>query len=252
MKDNNEQLEQILNKVHNNQISVEEAKAQLRHYDELGFAKIDLHRAQRQGFPEVVFGQGKTKEQIDQIIESLLNTNQTILVTRVNNDKAQYIINKHPQLQYHDLAQIISSPIDAIPKSNAYISVLCAGTSDLPIAEEAALTAEVMGTNVQRFYDVGVSGIHRLFEHIQDIRKGHVSIVIAGMEGALASVVGGLVDHPVYAVPTSVGYGANLNGITTLLSMINSCAPGTSVLNIDNGFGAGYNASMIINMLENK
>lgn len=248
---NDKKLEQILEKVQSNDITIEEAKIQLRHYDELGFAKIDLHRAQRQGFPEVIFGQGKTKEQIHKIIISLLHDNQTILVTRINNEKAQYIINKHPYLQYHETANMISSPVRDISKSTSYVSVLCAGTSDLPIAEEAAITAEVMGIQVKRFYDVGVSGIHRLLEYMQEIRNGRVSIVIAGMEGALASVVGGLVDHPVYAVPTSIGYGANLNGVSTLLAMINSCSPGTSVLNIDNGFGAGYNASMIINMLEN-
>ncbi|MCE5090659.1 nickel pincer cofactor biosynthesis protein LarB [Staphylococcus devriesei] len=244
-------IEDLLESVKSNQISIDEAKAQLSHYDELGFAKIDLHRAQRQGFPEVIFGQGKTKEQIVKIITSLLHHNNVILVTRIDQDKATYVLEHHPNLAHYAEANIVCTPLDEIEKSEHYISVLCAGTSDLPIAEEAAITAEVMGIQVKRFYDVGVSGIHRLFAHIQDIRHGKVSIVIAGMEGALSSVVGGLVDHPVYAVPTSVGYGANLDGITTLLSMINSCAPGTSVLNIDNGFGAGYNAAMIINMLEN-
>ncbi|MFC0136373.1 1-(5-phosphoribosyl)-5-amino-4-imidazole-carboxylate carboxylase [Staphylococcus petrasii] len=244
-------IKDLLESVKSNQISIDEAKAQLSHYDELGFAKIDLHRAKRQGFPEVIFGQGKTKEQINQIITSLLHHETTILATRVNEAKASHVLEHHPELEYHPEAQIICTPIDTIKKSNHYISVLCAGTSDFPIAEEAAITAEVMGIQVKRFYDVGVSGIHRLFEQIQEIRRGKVSVVIAGMEGALASVVGGLVDHPVYAVPTSIGYGANLNGVTTLLSMVNSCAPGTSVLNIDNGFGAGYNAAMIINMLEN-
>lgn len=245
-------IEDLLEGVKSNQISINEAKAQLSHYDELGFAKIDLHRAQRQGFPEVIFGQGKTKEQINQIITSLINHHHKILVTRINSEKAHFVLKQHPYLEYHSEANILCTPLKSIETSDRYISVLCAGTSDLPIAEEAALTAEVMGIKVQRFYDVGVSGIHRLFEHIHEIRQGKVSIVIAGMEGALASVVGGLVDHPVYAVPTSVGYGANLDGVTTLLSMINSCAPGTSVLNIDNGFGAGYNAAMIINMLENE
>ncbi|UDI79008.1 nickel pincer cofactor biosynthesis protein LarB [Staphylococcus taiwanensis] len=245
-------IEDLLEGVKSNQISIDEAKAQLSHYDELGFAKIDLHRAKRQGFPEVIFGQGKTKEQINQIITSLSNHHNVILVTRINQEKAEYVLKQHPELTYHKEANIVCTSLESIEKSQQYISVLCAGTSDLPVAEEAAITAEVMGIQVKRFYDVGVSGIHRLFEHIQDIRNGKVSIVIAGMEGALASVVGGLVDHPVYAVPTSVGYGANFNGVTTLLSMINSCAPGTSVLNIDNGFGAGYNASMIISMLENQ
>lgn len=245
-------IEDLLEGVKSNQISIDEAKAQLSHYDELGFAKIDLHRAKRQGFPEVIFGQGKTKEQINQIITSLSNHHNRILVTRINPEKASYVLQHHPNLDYYTEANIVCTSLESIEKSHHYISILCAGTSDLPIAEEAAITAEVMGIQVKHHYDVGVSGIHRLFEQIQDIRNGKVSIVIAGMEGALASVVGGLVDHPVYAVPTSVGYGANLNGITTLLSMINSCAPGTSVLNIDNGFGAGYNAAMIIKMLENQ
>ncbi len=178
--------------------------------------------------------------------------NEVILVTRVDEMKAKYILQHYPKLEYHQTAQLISTPLNDIPQSKYYVSVLCAGTSDLPIAEEAALTAEIMGVSVKRFYDVGVSGIHRLLSNIHDIRKGKVSIVIAGMEGALASVVGGLVNHPIYAVPTSIGYGANLNGVTTLLSMINSCAPGTSVLNINNGFGGGYNAAQIIHMLENK
>ena len=151
--------------------------------------------------------------------------NEVILVTRVDEMKAKYILQHYPNLEYHQTAQLISTPLKDIPQSKYYVSVLCAGTSDLPIAEEAALTAEIMGVSVKRFYDVGVSGIHRLLSNIHDIRRGKVSIVIAGMEGALASVVGGLVNHPVYAVPTSVGYGANLNGVTTLLSMINSCAP---------------------------
>lgn len=243
-------IENLLESVKSNQISIDEAKAQLSHYDELGFAKIDLHRAKRQGFPEVIFGQGKTKEQIDTIITSLSRHHHVILVTRINEEKANYVLEKHPHLEYHPEARIVCTPIASVQKSKHYISVLCAGTSDLPVSEEAAITAELMGITVKRYYDVGVSGIHRLFEHIHEIRQGKVSIVIAGMEGALASVVGGLVDHPVYAVPTSVGYGANFNGVTTLLSMVNSCAPGTSVLNIDNGFGAGYNAAMIMNMLE--
>ncbi|MFW3610833.1 nickel pincer cofactor biosynthesis protein LarB [Staphylococcus caprae] len=251
MSNHEHSIEALLEGVKSNHISIDEAKAQLSHYDELGFAKIDLHRAQRQGFPEVIFGEGKTKEQIHQIIESLTQHNHVILVTRIDETKAKFVLKQHPYLQYHATANIVCTPIEEINKSQNYISVLCAGTSDLAVAEEAALTAEVMGIQVKRFYDVGVSGIHRLFNHIHEIRQGKVSVVIAGMEGALASVVGGLVDHPVYAVPTSVGYGANLDGVTTLLSMINSCAPGTSVLNIDNGFGGGYNAGMIVKMIEN-
>ena len=244
-------IEEVLKAVKSNQLSINDAKAQLSHYDELGFAKLTYIEHSVKDF-EVIFGQGKTKEQITKIISSLIFHNEVILVTRVDEMKAKYILQHYPNLEYHQTAQLISTPLKDIPQSKYYVSVLCAGTSDLPIAEEAALTAEIMGVSVKRFYDVGVSGIHRLLSNIHDIRKGKVSIVIAGMEGALASVVGGLVNHPVYAVPTSVGYGANLNGVTTLLSMINSCAPGTSVLNINNGFGGGYNAAQIIHMLENK
>ncbi|MCA2499208.1 nickel pincer cofactor biosynthesis protein LarB [Staphylococcus xylosus] len=250
MTDKQDSLDSLLQAVQSNQLSVTEAKTQLSHYDELGFAKIDLHRRQRQGFPEVVFGEGKTTSQIIDIISTLLAHDEIVLVTRVDYNKAQDIIAKYSHLEYHEAARIICTPISNISKSNYYTSVICAGTSDLPVAEEAAITAEVMGIHVKRFYDVGVSGIHRLFSHIEAIRQSKVSIVVAGMEGALSSVVSGLVDHPVYSVPTSIGYGANLEGVTTLLSMVNSCAPGTSVLNIDNGFGGGYNAAMIIKMIE--
>ncbi|WP_210140633.1 nickel pincer cofactor biosynthesis protein LarB [Staphylococcus sp. GDX8P107P-1] len=243
-------IEQLLKAVHANELSVDDAKDQLSHYDELGFAKIDLHRTQRQGFPEVIFGEGKTKEQLHDIVHTLIKHDSIVLITRIDQEKADHITAKYDQLEYHETARIVSTPIKHIAKTNHYASIICAGTSDLPVAEEAAITAEVMGIQVQRFYDVGVSGIHRLFAHIESIRQSKVSVVVAGMEGALSSVVSGLVDHPVYAVPTSIGYGANLQGVTTLLSMVNSCAPGTSVLNIDNGFGGGYNAAMIINMIE--
>lgn len=243
-------IEQLLKAVHANELSVDDAKDQLNHYDELGFAKIDLHRTQRQGFPEVIFGEGKTKEQLHDIVHTLIKHDSIVLITRIDQEKADHITAKYDQLEYHETARIVSTPIKHIAKTNHYVSIICAGTSDLPVAEEAAITAEVMGIQVQRFYDVGVSGIHRLFAHIESIRQSKVSVVVAGMEGALSSVVAGLVDHPVYAVPTSIGYGANLQGVTTLLSMVNSCAPGTSVLNIDNGFGGGYNAAMIINMIE--
>lgn len=243
-------IEQILIKVQQNELSIAAAQSQLKHYDDLGFAKIDLHRPQRQGFPEVIFGEGKTTEQIVSIIDSLNHNNQTILVTRINEEKANYILSVYSDLEFHATAQILCTPIANIKKSKHVASIISAGTSDIHIAEEAAITAEVMGVNVKRFYDVGVSGIHRLFENIDEIRESKVSVVVAGMEGALSSVVSGLVNHPVYAVPTSIGYGANLSGVSTLLAMVNSCAPGTSVLNIDNGFGGGYNAAQIVNMFE--
>lgn len=250
MSYNNQSIETLLTAVQSQTISIDSAMEQLKHYNDVGFAKVDLHRKQRQGFPEVIFGEGKDAQQIKTIIESLLTKDETILITRINKEKADEILTQYPQLAYYKTANILATPVSSIAKSYNKAAIICAGTSDLSIAEEAAITAQVMGVEIERFYDVGVSGIHRLFDQLESIRKCKVSIVIAGMEGALSSVVSGLVDHPVYAVPTSVGYGANLNGITTLLSMINSCAPGTSVLNIDNGFGGGYNAAMLINMLE--
>ncbi|RIP37056.1 nickel pincer cofactor biosynthesis protein LarB [Staphylococcus gallinarum] len=250
MTENEKTIEALLTAVQSNTLSVESAVEQLEHYKDIGFAKVDLHRKQRQGFPEVIYGEGKSAHQIANIIQALLSNSERVLVTRIDQDKANYVLTQYPQLEYHETAKILSTPIDSIPKSRYKAAIICAGTSDLPIAEEAALTAQVMGTEVERFYDVGVSGIHRLFDHIETIRKCKVSVVAAGMEGALSSVISGLVAHPIYAVPTSIGYGANLNGVTTLLAMINSCAPGTSVLNIDNGFGGGYNAAMLIHMLE--
>jgi NCAIR mutase (PurE)-related protein len=252
MNENADSLESLLQAVQNNELSVSVAKSKLSHYDELGFAKIDLHRRKRQGFPEVIFGEGKTKEQINEITCTLQNHSEVILITRIDEKKAAYITSEHPQLEYHPIAGIVCTPINKINKTVHKAAIICAGTSDLAVAEEAAVTAEVMGVEVERFYDVGVSGIHRLFSHIESIRESTVSVVVAGMEGALSSVVAGLVNHPVFSIPTSVGYGANFEGVTTLLSMVNSCAPGTSVLNIDNGFGGGYNAAMIIKMMENQ
>src|SRR5699024_971236 len=237
MTENQDPIESLLWAVKKNEVSVTEAKSQLSHYDELGFAKIDLHRKKRQGFPEIIFGEGKTVTQLNNIISTLSKHDEVILITRIDQNKADEVIAMHPELEYHAIAQIVCTPVLKINKTEQYAAIICAGTSDLPVAEEAAITAEVMGITVQRFYDVGVSGIHRLFAHIEAIRQSNVSVVVAGMEGALSSVVAGLVDHPVFSVPTSVGYGANLDGVTTLLSMVNSCAPGTSVLNIDNGFG---------------
>ncbi|MEB7776877.1 nickel pincer cofactor biosynthesis protein LarB [Staphylococcus equorum] len=251
MTENQDTIESLLLAVKENELSITEAKDKLSHYDELGFAKIDLHRTKRQGFPEVIFGEGKTVTQLDEIVHTLIKHNEVILITRIDQSKADNIIAKYPQLEYHETARIVCTPVNTINKTEHFAAIICAGTSDLPVAEEAAITAEVMGISVQRFYDVGVSGIHRLFAHIETIRQSKVSVVIAGMEGALSSVVAGLVDHPVFSIPTSVGYGANLDGVTTLLSMVNSCAPGSSVLNIDNGFGGGYNAAMIIKMIEN-
>ena len=207
---------------------------------DLGFAKLDLQREARCGFPEVVYCAGKTVGQSVQILDVLMDKYDNVIGTRA--DKAVYdaLISRHPAAQYDPLARMVYQHKDkTVVNGDRLISVITAGTSDIPIAEEAALTAEIMGNRVERIYDVGVAGIHRLLARVDDIRQANVNIVVAGMEGALASVVGGLVDKPAIAVPTSIGYGANFHGLSALLAMLNSCAAGVSVVNIDNGFGAG-------------
>ena len=235
---------EILIRFQEGQLSLEEAASQLEGIDDIGFASLDLSRNKRNGFPEIIYGEGKTKEQIEKIIESLEKENLPVLAPRVDSEKGQYLLEKIPHGFYYETARafvVNPSPIH----SEHYIAVVTAGTSDMPVAEEAAITAETFGNPVKRIYDVGVAGIHRLFNRLDDIRGASVIIVIAGMEGALVSVVAGLVDVPVIAVPTSVGYGSNLQGLTTLMSMLTSCASGVTVVNIDNGFGAAYSASMI-------
>lgn len=207
---------------------------------DLGFAKLDLQRQQRCGFPEVVYCAGKTVDQSVRILDILMEKYDNVIGTRA--DKAVYdaLAGRHPAAQYDELARMVYQHKDkTVVNGDRLISVITAGTSDIPIAEEAALTAEIMGNHVERIHDVGVAGIHRLLARVDDIRRANVNIVVAGMEGALASVVGGLVDKPVIAVPTSIGYGANFHGLSALLAMLNSCAAGVSVVNIDNGFGAG-------------
>ena len=234
----------ILIRFQEGQLSLEEAASLLEGIDDMGFASLDLSRNKRNGFPEIIYGEGKTKEQIEKIIESLEKEHLPVLATRVDNEKGQYLLEKIPHGFYYETARafvVNPTPI----QSEHYIAVVTAGTSDMPVAEEAAITAETFGNPVKRIYDVGVAGIHRLFNRLDDIRGASVIIVIAGMEGALVSVVAGLVDVPVIAVPTSVGYGSNLQGLTTLMSMLTSCASGVTVVNIDNGFGAAYSASMI-------
>ncbi|KKI94155.1 1-(5-phosphoribosyl)-5-amino-4-imidazole-carboxylate carboxylase [Bacillus sp. SA1-12] len=245
-------LEETLKEVQKGSLSVEEAKAKLATYENLGFAKVDHHRKKRQGFPEVIYGEGKTEQQILSIIKAIKSKEHDILVTRISHEKAAYILSEHPEFIYHENAQILYWKDETKLKKSmkGYIAIVCAGTSDLKVAEEAAVTAEALGCEVRRYYDVGVAGIHRLFDHIEDIRQATVSVVVAGMEGALPSVVGGLVSHPVIAVPTSVGYGANFNGLSALLTMLNSCASGISVVNIDNGFGAAYNAVLIYQLAQ--
>ena len=235
----------ILEKVASGEMTVEEAELQLKMkpFVDLGFAKPDLHRGLRQGIPEVIFGEGKTPEQIDAITSSLLEGGQkTVLITRLSAEKASVL---KTSIRYYDVARIGVAGEIPEPTAKGTIVVATGGTSDLPVAEEAAVTAELLGNKVNRVYDVGVSGLHRLLSHKEELMSASVVIAVAGMEGALASVIGGLVDCPVIAVPTSVGYGASFEGLTALLAMMNSCASGVTVVNIDNGFGAGYSASMI-------
>lgn len=213
-------------------------------YIELGFAKLDSDRKKRTGFGEVVFCQGKADEHLVQIFSTLLGAEKEVLGTRCSKAQAEILKGKFPEVEYDELSRIVKIEV-AGKKRVGKIAVCTAGTADIPVAEEAARTAEFFGSNVERFYDVGVTGIHRLLSKIDEIRQANCVIAVAGMEGALASVIAGLVSVPVIAVPTSVGYGANLGGLSALLTMINSCANGISVVNIDNGYGAGYNATMI-------
>lgn len=212
---------------------------------DLGFAQVDTHRALRKGFPEVIFGAGKTPEQVVKIAGKLLDHEQNVLATRLTPEHARALRKKFKRAVYHEMARCVTIERKPLPKRAGAIAVACAGTSDLPVAEEAAVTAEIMGNNVERVCDVGVAGVHRLLNRIETIRGANVIIVVAGMEGALPSVVGGLVSKPVIAVPTSIGYGASFGGLAALLGMLNSCASGITVVNIDNGFGAGYAASQI-------
>jgi NCAIR mutase (PurE)-related protein len=212
---------------------------------DLGFARVDTHRALRRGFPEVIFGAGKTAEQVVKIATSLLDHGQRVLVTRVTEDHARVVRRKFKDATYHQMARCLTIDRKPLPKRPGTIAVVCAGTSDLPVAEEAAVTAEIMGNRVERVTDVGVAGVHRLFGQLERIQSANVTVVVAGMEGALPSVVAGLVSKPIIAVPTSVGYGASFGGLAALLGMLNSCASGMTVVNIDNGFGAGYAASQI-------
>ncbi|NLM51706.1 MAG: nickel pincer cofactor biosynthesis protein LarB [Firmicutes bacterium] len=240
-------LHTLLTKVQTGSITVEEAMEKLRrlNYEDIGFAKIDHHRALRQGFPEVIYCPGKTTEQIVTIARRLAQTANNILATRAEPHVYEAIKSVLPDAQYHALAKAVVVNRDPDAVKTGLVLVVAAGTADLPVAEEAALTAELMGSKVERLYDVGVAGIHRLLENQEKLLSANVLVVVAGMEGALASVVGGLVDKPVIAVPTSVGYGANFGGLSALLTMLNSCASGVAVVNIDNGFGGGYTAALI-------
>lgn len=241
---------QMLEKLKNGEISVDEAllKLKTKPFEDIGYAKVDTHRGIRQGVPEVVFGSGKTPEQITGIIDAMVKNGQkNILITRLSEEKAEEV-KKSVGLTYFKEAKIGLIGEKSKASGIGKIVVATGGTSDIPVAEEAAITAETLGNDVLRLYDVGVSGVQRLLANMEMIMDASVIIAIAGMEGALASVIGGLADCPVIAVPTSVGYGASFNGLSALLSMLNSCASGVSVVNIDNGFGAGYLAHMINHM----
>ena len=244
------ETKKLLQALQKGEISVDDALLQLKRapFEDIGYAKVDLHRGVRQGVPEVIYGAGKTPAQIVGIIDAMRKNGQTrILITRLSPESAEIVRQAHP-LDYRIDAKIGMVGDMPAPDGIGSIVVATGGTSDLPVAEEAALTAEFLGNRVTRLYDVGVAGLHRLLSHLDEILSASVIVAVAGMEGALASVIGGLADCPVIAVPTSVGYGASFQGLSALLSMLNSCASGVSVVNIDNGFGGGYLASMINHM----
>jgi pyridinium-3,5-biscarboxylic acid mononucleotide synthase len=213
---------------------------------ELGFATVDTHRTLRKGFPEVIFGAGKTPEQLVDIAEKIFRADSRVLITRVTPEHVRALRKRFPKARHHEAARCLTWERKPLTKRPGTIAVVAAGTSDFPVAEEAAITAEFMGNHVQRIYDVGVAGLHRLFRRLPDLQSAHVVIVVAGMEAALPSVVGGLISKPLIGVPTSIGYGSHFGGVTALLGMLNSCASGMTVVNIDNGFGAGYAAAQIL------
>ena len=241
-------LTAILKSVSDGQMAVEDAFEKLRHmsFEDIDYAHVDHHRSLRKGFPEVIFGQGKTADQVIGIMESMTHQENILLVTRIEPEKADTVITRFPDAVYHPDARMIVWTLKK-PQvvGRGTILIISAGTSDIPVAKEAYLTAKAMGNQVETIFDVGVSGIHRLLSHREAIEKASVLIVVAGMEGALPSVVAGIVSRPVIAVPTSVGYGVSLGGLTALFGMLNSCSSNVAVVNIDNGFGAGYMAAMI-------
>jgi NCAIR mutase (PurE)-related protein len=244
---NIEELKLLLGNIKNGTLSIENGMEKLKYlpFQDLGHTKLDNHRELRQGYPEVIFCQGKTTEQVLNIVHSMIERGQNVLGTRANKEMYEAIQEVHPTAKYYELSRAITIKQSDYSVPDTYVSVVCAGTSDIPVAEEAAVTAEFYNNKVETFFDIGVAGIHRIQENIEKIAGARVIVVVAGMEGALPSVIGGLVDKPVIAVPTSVGYGAAFQGITALFGMLTSCASGLSVVNIDNGFGAGYLASMI-------
>jgi NCAIR mutase (PurE)-related protein len=244
----NMNVRKLLEKVRKGSVSIEQALEDLRSfpYKDVGIARIDTHRMLRRGFPEVIFGLGKTAEQILKILEGMDMADHPVLITRCSEDTWRAVRGVYPGAQYNREARAVTLGKKMPRRRSAYVAVVTAGTSDIPVAEEAALTAEMMGNRVERIFDVGVAGLHRLFSVRETITGASVIVVAAGMEGALPSVVSGISDAPVIAVPTSIGYGASFGGIAPLLGMLNSCSSGVVVVNIDNGFGAGYAASMIL------
>jgi NCAIR mutase (PurE)-related protein len=242
------ELKKLLEKVREGSLSPDEAQARLATlpYEDMGFAKVDHHRALRRGFPETVFGAGKTADQVVAIVDKIAGRGQRVLVTRTTPEVHRAVAAARPEARYHELARCLTVETDEAPTLPGRLAVVAAGTSDLPVAEEAAVTASFHGATVERIYDVGVAGLHRLLDKAEAIREADVVLVAAGMEGALPSVVAGLVDAPVVAVPTSVGYGASFGGLAALLAMLNSCASGVGVVNIDNGFGAAHLACLIL------
>lgn len=252
---NKDQLTELLEQVKNDQVSIDTALEMLKDlpYSDLEYAKIDHHRSLRNGYPEVIYCEGKAIEHIKGIVSHMLEEkNVNILGTRASREVYEAIKELTDNVEYYEIARVVVVKKVELPKTKNNILVVSGGTADIAVAEEAAITAEVFGNTVERLYDVGVAGLHRLLSNRDKLYKANVIITVAGMEGALTSVVGGLVDKPVIAVPTSVGYGASFGGVSALLTMLNSCASGVSVVNIDNGFGAGYLASMINKMTEGK
>ncbi len=247
---NAKEVEKLLKEVKKGETSIEEALEVLKNfpYTDLGFAKIDHHRELRTGYPEIIYCAGKSVGQVSEIFRVMTEKENNVIGTRANQEMYEAVRSISTDAVYYPMARIISLQKNKPKSVESRIAIITAGTSDMPVAEEAAITAELLGNNVLRIYDAGVAGIHRLVDKLPEIRNCRVIIVIAGMEGALASVVGGLVDKPVIAVPTSVGYGANFGGISALLAMLTSCSTGITVVNIDNGFGAGFAASMINKM----
>lgn len=241
------QLKDVLNKVHLGKLSPEEAFIALKDYpyQNLGFAKIDHHRELRKGFPEIIFGMGKTEEQILKISREIIKKGGNLLITKVETKVFDNLKKKMPKAHYNSLAKIVYLKQQKPVSGKGKIAIITAGTSDIPIAEEAVVTCDILGNETEKIYDVGVAGIHRLFGEFKRIKQARVIITVAGMEGALPSVVAGIVSVPIIAVPTSIGYGASLKGVAALLAMLNSCPGGVGVVNIDNGFGAGYLASLI-------